>query len=190
MDPLIKFQDWFAKAQKTEEADPTAAALATASKTGFPSVRYVLWKGFEDGALLFYTNFESRKAKELDENPKASLVFYWPKLFKQVRMEGKMERASAKTSDAYWETRPRESQIGAWASPQSSSIESREDLDRRVREMEKRYENRKVPRPGFWGAYKLTPSRIEFWTGQRARLHDRELFELKDGQWTSKFLAP
>ena len=168
-----------------------AAMLATATADGKPSARLVLLKQADERGFVFYTNYNSMKARELDSNPQAALVFYWPQLERQVRVEGKVERVSAAESDAYFKTRPRESQIGALASPQSEVIASREALQQKAEELEQLYEGREIERPAHWGGYRLYAERIEFWKGRPGRLHDRILYERQtEGKWTIKRLAP
>jgi pyridoxamine 5'-phosphate oxidase len=190
-DPIKQFQNWFADARATDAALPDAMTLATASSDGKPAARMVLLKQVDDKGFVFFTNYRSSKARELDANPQAALVFYWPQLDRQVRVEGKVERISADESDEYFKTRPRDSQLGALASPQSEVIESRDVLETNLRQLEERYRGREIDRPGYWGGYRLRPERIEFWKSRSGRLHDRLLYE-KDakGNWTIKRLAP
>jgi pyridoxamine 5'-phosphate oxidase len=190
-DPLKLFQRWLDEAIAAGIHLPEAMTMATATPDGKPSARLILLKQADETGFVFYTNYNSLKARELDANPQAALVFYWPQFERQMRVEGKVERTSADESDAYFKTRPRESQIGALASPQSEVIASREALQQRVDELEKLYEGREVERPAHWGGYRLTPERIEFWKGRSGRLHDRILYERQaDGSWTIKRLAP
>jgi pyridoxamine 5'-phosphate oxidase len=165
--------------------------LATATKDGRPSARLVLLKQADEQGFVFYTNYLSQKALELDANPWAALVFYWPQLERQVRVDGSVSRVSPAESDEYFQTRPRESQIGALASPQSDVISGRDVLQQRFEELEEFYGDREIERPAHWGGYRLQPDRIEFWKGRPGRLHDRLLYELQtDGSWTIKRLAP
>jgi pyridoxamine 5'-phosphate oxidase len=190
-DPLHLFQRWLDEAIAAGIHLPEAMTLATSTPEGKPSARLVLLKGADERGFVFYTNYNSMKARELDVNPQAALVFYWPQLERQVRVEGKMERTSTDESDAYFKTRPRESQIGALASPQSEVIPSRDMLQQRARELEELYRDREVERPAHWGGYRLQPERIEFWKGRPGRLHDRILYERqKDGSWHRFRLAP
>ena len=190
-DPLKLFQRWLDEAMASGIRLPEAMTLATATPAGKPSARLVLLKGADERGFVFYTNYKSMKARELDSNPQAALVFYWPQLERQVRVEGKVERTSDDESDAYFKTRPRESQIGALASPQSEVIASRESLQQRADELEKLYEGREVERPAHWGGYRLLPERIEFWKGRPGRLHDRILYERQPGgSWIISRLAP
>jgi pyridoxamine 5'-phosphate oxidase len=190
-DPLKLFRRWFDEAIASGSRLPDAMTLATATKDGKPSARMVLLKQFDDQGFVFYTNYNSRKSRELDENPYAALVCYWVGLDRQVRIEGSVERVSTAESDEYFRTRPRESQLGALASPQSEVIESREFLEKRFQDFEGMYRNRTVARPAHWGGYRLKPERIEFWQNREGRLHDRILYERQvDGSWTIKRLAP
>ena len=190
--PLLLFERWFSEARQHPEIQlPEAMTLATADAQRRPSARMVLLKGHDERGFVFYTNYNSRKARELDSNPYAALVFFWVQLDYQIRIEGKISRVSSEESDVYFQSRPRESQIGALASPQSEVVSSREELETRVRELEAFHGNRRIKRPGHWGGYRLKPSLIEFWKGRSGRLHDRILFELQaDGNWTIKRLAP
>lgn len=190
-DPIKQFQIWFEEAIAAQLPLPEAMNLATATPEGRPSARVVLLKQVDHEGFVFFTNYLSAKAVELENNPYAALVFYWAPLERQVRVEGKVERTSAEESEAYFQTRPRESQIGAWASPQSSVIAGREVLEERVRELEDYYRDREIECPGHWGGYRLLPEKIEFWKGRPGRLHDRILYELtSDGTWSIKRLAP
>ena len=189
-DPLALFQDLFAAAAARESADPTAAALATADATGRPAVRMVLVKGVDQAGFRFFTNLESRKASELAANPRAALCFWWPTLGRQVRVEGDVTRLDDDASDAYFATRPRDSQLGAWASRQSAVLGSREELLRRVAEASARYGERSVPRPPFWAGFLLAPQAIEFWSAGDHRLHERERFRREGGAWIREWLYP
>jgi pyridoxamine 5'-phosphate oxidase len=190
-DPLHLFQRWLDEAIAAGIHLPEAMTLATSTPEGKPSARLVLLKGADERGFVFYTNYNSMKARELDVNPQAALVFYWPQLERQVRVEGKVERTSTGESDTYFKTRPRESQIGALASPQSEVIPSRDMLQQRARELEELYRDREVERPAHWGGYRLQPERIEFWKGRPGRLHDRILYERRqDGSWHHFRLAP
>ena len=190
-DPLKLFQRWLDEAIASGTHLPEAMTLATSTPDGKPSARLVLLKGADERGFVFYTNYNSMKARELESNPRAALVFYWPQLERQVRVEGKVERTSVDESDAYFKTRPRESQIGALASPQSEVVPSREMLQQRARELEERYSDREVERPAHWGGYRLWPERIEFWKGRPGRLHDRISYERQsDGTWAINRLAP
>jgi pyridoxamine 5'-phosphate oxidase len=190
MDPLKRFDEWFDEAKASGEAMADKIVLATATKDAKPSSRYLLLKGRKERRFYFFTNYTSRKAQELDLNPFASIAIYWEKIHKQIRIEGSVSRASEEESDFYWKTRPRESQIGAWASRQSSKIQSRDEIENQISDILKKYEGREVPRPEFWGGYFLEANLIEFWTGRQFRVHDRELYLWQSGQWTESLLAP
>jgi pyridoxamine 5'-phosphate oxidase len=190
-DPLQLFQRWLHEARAVGIQLAEAMTLATSTPDGKPSARLVLLKQADEHGFFFFTNYNSMKARELDSNPQATLVFYWPQLERQVRIEGKVERTSAAESDAYFKTRPRESQIGALASPQSEVIVSREALQQKADELERLYEGRKIERPEHWGGYRLQAERIEFWKGRPGRLHDRISYDRQaDGVWSIKRLAP
>jgi len=190
-DPIKLFRNWFDAAIASGSRLPESMTLATATRDGKPAARVVLLKHVDGDGFVFYTNYRSAKAKELEENPQAALVFYWVGLDRQVRVEGRVERVSAAESDEYFRTRPRDSQLGALASPQSEVIEGREVLENRLRELEEEYRDREVERPSHWGGYRLKPERIEFWENRPGRLHDRILYDLQaDGSWTIKRLAP
>lgn len=189
--PIDLFRVWFDDAISSGSRLPDAMTLATATRDGKPSARMVLLKHVDEQGFVFYTNYLSQKARELDDNPRAALVLYWVQLDRQVRVEGEVERISPAESDEYFETRPRESQIGALASPQSEVIESREVLEKRYAELDDSYRHRSVKRPAHWGGYRLKPERIEFWQNRSGRLHDRILYERQpDRSWTIKRLAP
>lgn len=189
--PIRQFQLWFDEAVSRGLPLAEAMTLCTATTDGKPSARMILLKGVAESGFVFYTNYRSRKARELDANPFAALVFYWEPLERQVRVEGKVARIAAEESDKYFQTRPRESQLGAIASPQSDVIESRELLEQEFQELEQKYSDRTIERPNHWGGYRLVPERIEFWKGRPGRLHDRLLYELQaDGEWNRTRLAP
>jgi pyridoxamine 5'-phosphate oxidase len=189
-EPLTVFENWFAEASTLDPRFADAMTLATATPDGRPSARTVLYKGVSDGALCFVSNYTSSKGHELELNPHAALVFFWPSLNRQVRIEGKVERASEEWSDRYFAARARSSQIGAWASAQSQVIASRDVLEARIAEAEARFHDRPVPRPPTWGGYRLVPERIEFWLGQDARLHDRFSYTPTSTGWKSERLSP
>lgn len=190
-DPIKLFRRWFDDAIASGSHLPESMTLATATAEGKPAARVVLLKQVDEAGFVFYTNYRSAKAKELDENPQAALVFYWVGLDRQVRVEGKVERVSSAESEEYFKTRPRESQLGALASPQSEVIEGREVLEEHLRALAEEYRDREVPRPAHWGGYRLKPERIEFWENRPGRLHDRIVYDLQaDGSWTIKRLAP
>jgi pyridoxamine 5'-phosphate oxidase len=190
-DPIKQFRLWFDAAVASGSRLPESMTLATSTPEGKPSARVVLLKSVDTQGFVFYTNYRSAKTRELDENPHAALVFYWVGLDRQVRVEGTISRVSAEESDQYFQTRPRESQLGALASPQSEVIESREVLEERLRALEKEYRDREVSRPSHWGGYRLKPKRIEFWENRPGRLHDRIVYDLQaDGSWAIARLAP
>jgi pyridoxamine 5'-phosphate oxidase len=189
-DPLVIFEAWYAEALDRKVPFADAMTLATATLDGRPSARTVLYKGLTDGGVCFVSNYTSSKGQELEHNPRAALVFFWAALNRQVRFEGRAERASREWSDRYFAARARSSQIGAWASAQSQVIESRGVLEMRLAETEARFDGRAVERPPFWGGYRLVPQRIEFWLGQDARLHDRFSYRPSGGGWSSERLSP
>lgn len=189
--PIDLFRRWYDAATASGSRLPDAMTLATATKDGKPSARVVLLKQLDNDGFVFYTNYNSSKARELEENPRAALVMYWTVLDRQVRVEGIVERVSPDQSDEYFQTRPRESQIGALASPQSEVIESREVLEQRFAQFVELYRNRSVERPSHWGGYILKPERIEFWQNRTSRLHDRLLYQRdSSGTWSIQRLAP
>jgi pyridoxamine 5'-phosphate oxidase len=189
-DPIAQFGLWYDDAHSAERPLPHAVALATATRSGRPSLRMVLLKDFDARGFVFYTNYRSRKGHELAGNPHASLLFYWGSLARQVRIEGRVSKAAQRESDDYFRTRPRGSQLGALASPQSEVLADRAELDRRFAATAAKYSGR-VPRPAHWGGYRLTPSVIEFWQGREDRLHDRLCFTLaRNGHWRLERLAP
>jgi pyridoxamine 5'-phosphate oxidase len=189
-DPLREFQRWFRQAARSGMRLPEAMALATATPDGAPSVRMVLYRGLNDGGFVFFTNYRSRKAVELSENRRAAVVFHWPDLERQVRVEGTVQKLPRAESDRYFRGRPPESQLSAWASPQSAEIPGRAFLEERLDVIRKRYKNRKVPRPSFWGGFVLTPQKIEFWEGRPHRLHDRVCYVRQNRRWHAVCLAP
>lgn len=190
-DPIRQFQVWFNDAIEAKLPLPEAMTLATATPDGKPSARMVLLKQVDQAGFVFFTNYNSAKARQLDANPYAALVFYWSRLDRQVRIEGAVTRTSAQESRDYFRTRPRESQIGAWASAQSEVISGRDVLEQRAQELEALYSDRDIDCPEHWGGYRLKPERIEFWKSRVGRLHDRILYELQpDSSWTISRLAP
>jgi pyridoxamine 5'-phosphate oxidase len=188
-EPIGVFQGWLAEAKEKEINDPTAAALATASQDGFPSVRMVLVKSVDERGFGFYTNSRSRKGMELAQNPRAALCFHWKTLRRQVRVEGMVSELSSREADIYFRSRSRKSQLGAAVSRQSETLESRERLVEMVRELEARTAG-EVPRPEWWKGYLLRPERVEFWIGEEDRLHDRILFERSGDDWVKRRLFP
>jgi pyridoxamine 5'-phosphate oxidase len=189
-DPMDLFAEWFREAENAGVEVPETMTLATADSDGAPSARMVLLKGADEEGFAFYSGYVSRKAGELERNPRAALVFYWRPLGKQVRVEGRVERVSEAESAAYFATRPRGSQIAAWASQQSEPLVSREDLDRRYAELERDYEGRDVPLPPHWGGFRLRPESIEFWQHRDNRLHDRIRYTRAREGWRSELLSP
>ena len=189
-DPIAMFSELFEEARRRGTTEPDAMVLSTVDETGRPSGRYVLLKEVDQRGFVFYTNLESRKARALAANPYAALCFYWPLIDKQVRVEGSVERVPDAEADAYFASRPRESQIGAWASTQSALLVSRESLDRRVQDVRDRFEGRAVSRPAFWSGFRVVPAAIEFWSRHPARLHERALFTRQDGRWVRSLLYP
>lgn len=189
-DPIDLFSEWFEAARESGILLPEAITLATATAEGAPSARMVLLKDFSDRGFEFYTNFGSRKAKELDENPQAALLAYWPILERQVRIEGTVERVSLEKSNAYFLTRARGSQLGAWASKQSENLDTVAHLRARFERYDEQFRGSKVPLPPFWGGYRVKPERIEFWQGRLNRLHDRLLFCRTESGWESTRLYP
>jgi pyridoxamine 5'-phosphate oxidase len=189
-DPLNLFAAWFDEARRVVPDDPTAMVLATADETGRPSSRFVLLKAFDARGFVFYTNLESRKARELAARPEASLCVYWAPLGRQVRIEGRAELVSAAEADAYFASRPRQYQIAAWASRQSAVLSSREELERRFQALAAEFDGRPVPRPPFWSGFRVVPHRIEFWTHRPNRLHDRVLYERCADGWRRTLLFP
>ncbi len=188
-DPIAQFRGWLADAEGAGVPLPHAMALATADDSGRPSVRHVLLRGIDDG-LVFHTNRESHKGRDLAENPRAAVVFLWKELDRQVTAEGDVAATTDDEDDAYFAGRPRDAQIGAWASPQSRPIADRASLDAAIGDVEARFAGGDVPRPRHWGGYRLTPTAVEFWQGRRHRLHDRFRYTQHDGSWLIERLAP
>ena len=189
-DPFVLFRRWFRDAQNAGEPLPEAMALATATRDGRPSVRMVLNRGVSRGGFVFYTNYNSRKAAELVDNPRAAVVFHWPRIERQLRVEGRVHKLTRRESERYFQTRPRDSRVSAWASPQSATIPGRAFLEEEVARVQQRFGSRAIPCPPFWGGFRIVANCIEFWQGQPHRLHDRLLFRRKGNIWTSEELAP
>ncbi|MCB1532623.1 MAG: pyridoxamine 5'-phosphate oxidase [Alphaproteobacteria bacterium] len=190
--PTILCQNWYEEAAALEPNDPEAVTLATATKDGQPSVRWVLVKEMDERGFKFHTNAESRKGREIAENPHGALCFYWKSTRKQIRIEGQIEEASAEESDQYFETRPIERQIGAWASKQSTPFEHREELEAAVQKYTEEFAGAdNIPRPPYWKGFRLIPTSIEFWIGNKDRLHERFIYTKQDdGSWTAQWLCP
>jgi pyridoxamine 5'-phosphate oxidase len=189
-DPMVEFSRWFAQAQEAEVAEPNAVTLATATAAAAPSARLVLLKGFDERGFVFFTDYRSRKGQELEENPRAALVFYWGELERQVRITGTVERTSAEESEAYYRTRPLGSRLGAWVSHQSLVIPSRTLLERGLQDVEARFSDGNIPLPPHWGGYRVRPEVLEFWQGRESRLHDRIRYTRDGERWRIERLSP
>ncbi|MDM9379974.1 pyridoxamine 5'-phosphate oxidase [Chlorogloeopsis sp. ULAP01] len=189
--PFIQFQKWFDQALAAQLPEPNAMTVATATPDGKPSARMVLLKDFDERGFVFFTNYNSQKGQELAENPQAALVFWWAELERQIRIAGYVEKASEQESDEYFQSRPFNSRLGAWASHQSQVIASREELEGRLQALQAKYENQDIPRPAYWGGLRVIPTEIEFWQGRPSRLHDRLLYtRLDDDSWKIERLSP
>jgi pyridoxamine 5'-phosphate oxidase len=189
-DPIKQFQRWFDEARASGEPEPEAMALATATPDGEPSNRYVLLKGFDQRGFVFYTNSRSRKGREMAANPRAALVFRWWTVERQVRVSGPVAPVAPSESDAYFKTRPLGAQLGAWASAQSEPLASRSVLDQQVAAVTQRFAGREVPRPPWWGGFRVRPTEVEFWQGRPDRLHDRLCYRQVGGHWRIQRLSP
>lgn len=189
LNPIAQFRSWFEEAVQAQVLEVNAMTVSTIGLDGAPNARILLLKGVDYG-FVFFTNYESEKGKEIESHNYASLTFFWPELERQIRVRGKVEKVTAEESDTYFFSRPIGSQIGAWVSPQSKVIQSREDLNVKKLEVEKEFAEKSIIRPPHWGGYRLIPSGIEFWQGRPSRLHDRIKYELQDGKWIITRLAP
>ncbi|NET71894.1 MAG: pyridoxamine 5'-phosphate oxidase [Sphaerospermopsis sp. SIO1G2] len=189
--PFVQFKIWFDQAIAAQLPEPNAMTLATSTPDGKPSARMVLLKNFDERGFVLFTNYNSHKGQEIAANPHAALVFWWAELERQVRIVGSVEKISAQESDGYFEVRPHNSRLGAWASNQSEVIANREVLEAQLQELQRKYENQSVPRPPHWGGFRVIPHEIEFWQGRSSRLHDRLLYtQLSDGSWKIERLSP
>ncbi|MGH7281762.1 MAG: pyridoxamine 5'-phosphate oxidase [Polyangiaceae bacterium] len=189
-DPIAELREWLSAAVAAKVVEPNAMALGTASADGTPNVRIVLCKGVDARGIVFYTNYRSTKARELDENPRAALDFLWRELTRQVRVQGQVEKIGPTESDAYFRSRPRGSQLGAWASENQSAEITRAELDRRLADLEKKYAGTEIPRPPFWGGYRVIPDRFEFWLGGPDRLHDCIAYVRENDGWRKMRVSP
>jgi pyridoxamine 5'-phosphate oxidase len=190
VNPIQQFNRWFEQAQQAELIEPNAMSIATVSETGAPSIRTVLLKLFDENGFVFFTNYKSQKALEIEVNPQVALLFAWLGLERQVRISGIATKISKKESFAYFTSRPKGSQLGAWISPQSQVIESRDILKLKLAEMKDKFSHGKIPLPNAWGGYRVVPTRFEFWQGRSSRLHDRFVYELYGDSWSINRLAP
>ena len=189
-DPLVQYSKWFEEAMSSEIVDPNAACLSTVNALGQPSSRILYIKDIIEGKFVFYTNYNSKKSQEMIENRSAALNLFWKELDRQVRIQGTIEKISSEISDAYFASRPRGSQIGAWASYQSDTLDSRDQLEQRLAILDAKYQGQDIPRPPHWGGFGLQPHYFEFWQGRPSRLHDRIVYELGDGSWSRQRLSP
>lgn len=191
LNPFKQFKIWFEQAIFAQLLEPNAMTVTTTVLNGKPSARMVLLKDFDERGFVFYTNYESLKGRQLLENPWTALVFWWAELERQVRIEGRVEKVSSQESDAYFLSRPKDSQLGAWVSNQSQVIESREVLEQELEKLKQKYANQPIPRPRYWGGFRVIPSEIEFWQGRPSRLHDRLRYRLdQDNHWIRERLSP
>jgi pyridoxamine 5'-phosphate oxidase len=189
-DPIAQFSVWWQEAVNSNIDEVNAMTLATATKEGIPSARIVLLKGYTDAGFMFYTNYQSTKAKEMEDNPRVALILFWKELERQVRVQGLVKKVSEEESDAYFSTRPEKSKIGAWASPQSTVIQNRIALEERFLNYENKFKQEEIVRPPHWGGYIVEPLTIEFWQGRRSRLHDRIRYSKEENGWNIERLAP
>ncbi len=189
-DPIVIFREWYQEAIDTGITDPSIMTLATVDGEGNPAARIVLLKSFDENGFVFYTNYQSRKGMDLEKNPRAALVLHWRETGHQVRIGGITEKVTASASDRYFESRPRGSQLGAWASEQSRQIQSKAHLDESLKRWESEFRDQPVPRPPYWGGYRVIPDKIEFWSERENRMHERMLFEKTGQGWVFKRLAP
>ncbi len=189
-EPVEMFRRWFALAKRARLHQPHAFCIATATPEGAPSSRMVLLKGFDERGFVFYTHYESRKGGEIAANGRAAMLFFWSELHRQVRIEGRLAKVSHEESEAYFHSRPRGSQLGAWASHQSRPLASREELMWREKDFERQYAGQVIPLPPYWGGFRLTPASFEFWQGKAYRLHDRFVYTRSGGAWTTQRLSP
>lgn len=189
--PFEQFKAWFDQALAAQLPEPNAMTIATATSDGKPSARMVLLKDYDERGFVFFSNYESHKGQQLEENPWGAIVFWWAELERQVRIEGPVEKTSPPESDIYFHSRPQGSQLGAWVSNQSQVIDSREVLEQRLQQLKQEYENKEIPRPPHWGGFRVIPTEIEFWQGRPSRLHDRLLYRRRDdGSWRIQRLSP
>ena len=188
--PIVQFAKWFEEAVGAQVIDPNAMTMCSATKEGKPSARILLLRNISEDGFVFYSNNNSRKGSEIEENPNCALLFFWPELERQIRIEGVVQKQTAEESDAYFNSHPRESKIGAWTSEQSKVISSREILNEKYEALHKKYPGENVPRPPYWGGYVLRPVSIEFWQGRPNRLHDRILFTKENNNWKIERLSP
>ncbi len=190
-DPIYFFEKWYAEAIDSDVKEPNAFVLSTLGEDAFPDSRVLLLKGLEKGSFIFYTNIESAKGQELKKSPRAAMLFFWPELERQIRITGVADMLSDEKAREYFQSRPRESQLGAWSSHQSQEIPNRNVLEERYAEYEKKFDGGPIPKPDFWGGYKISPIKIEFWQGRKSRMHDRIVFRKQDnGSWQTARLSP
>lgn len=188
--PILQFEKWFKEAVDSKVNEPNAMTVCTSTTEGKPSARILLLRNFNENGFVFYTNYTSRKGLEIEKNPHAALLFFWPELERQVRIEGVLEKQSKEDSDLYFNTRPKGSKLGAWSSPQSKIIDNRKVLDDNYKVFSEKFSDETVPRPDFWGGYILKPESIEFWQGRPSRMHDRILYLKENNNWKINRLAP